>query len=199
MSLPLAFSIKSTKLGLTGVMVFLMVACATSEPSVDGPVNASSTAPSSSSLILAAGHKLMIEVSGRDDLSGIVPISENGNIGHPRIGEIQAAGLSPFALENVIRDRLRENGLAANVVRIEIINLRPVYVIGEVLRDGEYPYSMELNLAEAINQAGGYTYRADTQRAFVTRQNNNQEQEVIINSTDALLPGDIVRVPQQYF
>ena len=149
--------------------------------------------------LIAVGDKLNIKVPGDEALSGIVPVGEDGIISHPRIGKISTLDLSLKALEQIIRERLTEAGSTNVSVTIEVLNLRSIYVIGEVVNSGEYPYVGGLNIAEAIDQAGGYTYRADENRVFLTGLDQGTEKEVTRSDRFEILPGDIIRVPQRYF
>lgn len=146
---------------------------------------------------LSIGDKLYIRVAGQQGYSGAVPVGDDGIISHPQIGKLQTLGLSIADLERVIAERLRGADVAATGVKVSVLNLRAIYVIGEVEESGEYPYFEGLRVKEAVESAGGYTYRADEERVFVTRYSHSGEAEMPISSI--ALPGDIIRVPQLYF
>ncbi len=146
---------------------------------------------------LSIGDKLYIRVGGQQAYSGAVPVGDDGIISHPQIGRLQTLGLSIADLERVISERLKDADGAATGVTVSILNLRAIYIIGEVEESGEYPYFEGLRVKEAIESAGGYTYRADEERVFVTRYSRSGEAEMPISSI--ALPGDIIRVPQLYF
>ena len=170
---------------------------APAEPTAAVPGQAQSAAQFDRDYRVSIGDKIYIRIAGQQSLSGAVPVSDNGTISHPRLGTFQSIGLSVADLETVIADRLKEAKIENTVVEVSILNLRAIYVIGEVNQSGEYPYFEGLRIKEAIAEAGGYTYRADETRVFVTRYSQSGEAEATV--TAVALPGDIIRVPQRYF
>ncbi len=85
------------------------------------------------------------------------------------------------------------------------------YIIGEVNKPGEYPYTeKEVTLVEAIGRAGGFTPIAARNRTRIVRQENGKE-KIITVKVDAIteagmkgkdinvMPGDVIIVPESYF
>ena len=81
-------------------------------------------------------------------------------------------------------------------ISIELINLRPFYILGEVEKRGSYPYVTGLTVAQAVALANGYTYRAS--RTRITIQHAGGKEEPATEDTP-VLPGDVVRVPERFF
>ncbi len=73
------------------------------------------------------------------------------------------------------------------------------YVIGEVNRPGKYKWVKGLTVLQAISTAGGGTPRASLKRINLIRKKDGKEMEVRPALNDALLPNDIVKVPESYF
>ena len=55
-----------------------------------------------------------------------------------------------------------------------------------------------MTVLNAVAVAGGYTYRANTDRVYITR-GDGTEQEYPASQSVKVLPGDVVRVPERFF
>jgi len=84
-------------------------------------------------------------------------IDGSGAISLPLAGEIKAQGRTTAELAQDIGDRLQARmGLAQRPdISVEIIQLRPFYVVGAVAKPGEYAYRPGLSVLEAYAIAGG--------------------------------------------
>ncbi|RYD91390.1 MAG: polysaccharide export protein, partial [Sphingomonadales bacterium] len=71
----------------------------------------------------------------------------------------------------------------------------PFYISGEVHKPGQYPCPPGMSLAKAIAVAGGYTFRADSKRATISRVSTKG----LATPDTAILPGDVVVVPEAWF
>ncbi len=148
---------------------------------------------------LGAGDKLRFIVYGEDDLSGEFDVDASGSVSLPLIGEVHAGGRTLRDLEVVVADRLKEGYLTDPRVNIDVLNYRPYYIVGEVEEPGEFPYSAGMTVLNAVAVAGGYTYRADTARVYVSRPNQGGELEYPADQSLSVNPGDIIRVPERFF
>ena len=54
-------------------------------------------------------------------------------------------------------------------VSVEVATYRPIYVLGEVNKPGQYPYQPGMTVVSAAAVAGGFTYRAVEDYASVVR------------------------------
>ena len=66
-------------------------------------------------------------------------------------------------------------------------------------RPGGYAYQPGLSIDKAAALAGGYTERASKTKIFIRREVAGQYQQIDVNNTDVVLPGDIVTVQQSFF
>lgn len=73
------------------------------------------------------------------------------------------------------------------------------YILGEVNRPGEYPYSDGLTVMNAVATAGGFTYRANRGRVFIQRQGSPQELSERLRPDTAIMPGDTIRIGERFF
>ena len=70
---------------------------------------------------------------------------------------------------------LRRGNLVHNPsVAVEVIAYRPIYVLGEVNKPGQYPYQPGMTVVTAVAVAGGFTYRAVEGYAAVVRTDRGQ-------------------------
>lgn len=148
---------------------------------------------------LGAGDKVKVNVFGEADLSGEFLVGDNGRIDLPLIGAVQARGQTVTQFQNAVVARYSGGYLKDPKVSVSVLNYRPFFIQGEVGKGGEYPYKAGLTIQNAVAIAGGYTYRANTGKAFVRRAGQDKEVEVQTNQRVAINPGDIIRVPERFF
>ena len=82
---------------------------------------------------------------------------------------------------------------------VEVLGYRPFYIMGEVNRPGEYPYSNGLTVLNAVATANGFTYRANKKRAFIRHAGAPDEQRTRLTGTTPVAPGDTIRIGQRFF
>ena len=156
-------------------------------------------APNTSELKLEAGDKIHITVYGEDNLTGDYKVGTGGYVALPYVGSVKAAGLTPPELESALEARFRKKALRSPKVTVEVMTFRPFYVLGEVQKPGEYPYRAGLNVLSAMAIAGGATYRASTSEVLIQRAGTATLQKFPQSPTVAIMPGDLVRVPESIF
>ena len=114
------------------------------------------------------------------------------------IGQVQAAGLTLDEFEAEVRGKLKQGYLTNPKVSVEVLNYRPFYIIGEVDKPGQYPYTNGMNVINAVAVAGGFTYRAKQDEVYITRD-GAKEKAYTTDQAIKVLPGDIVRIPERFF
>jgi polysaccharide biosynthesis/export protein VpsN len=145
--------------------------------------------------ILGINDRVRVLVFGEQSLSGEFLVDSTGRIAMPFIGEIQAAGLTRRQLEEALERKLSaEEILLDPRVSVDFLNLRPYYILGEVTRPGEYPYTQGLNVFNAVATAGGFTTLANQTRIMIKRQGEQTETEYSLMSPITVQPGDTIRV-----
>jgi polysaccharide export outer membrane protein len=149
---------------------------------------------------LGPGDKVRINVFGEDQLSGEFIVANNGSVAVPLIGEVPAGGKSPTEFQRAVHDQIVSSGLILSPrVSADVIAYRPYYILGEVAKPGQYPYSVGLTLTKAVATAGGFTYRANSTVAFVTREGATHETPTSLTAASAIGPGDTVRIGERHF
>ena len=80
-----------------------------------------------------------------------------------------------------------------------MIAYRPVFVLGEVAKPGQYPYQPGMTMLTGIAIAGGFTYRAFQDYAMVVRTLDNTSREGRVLPQSFIAPGDVIRVYERRF
>ncbi|WP_082145903.1 polysaccharide biosynthesis/export family protein [Microvirga massiliensis] len=116
---------------------------------------------------LAAQDKLRVKVvEWRADkteyfdwavLGGEYIVSTSGTVSLPLIGSLPAQGRTTDEFAALIAETLQQRSGAVNrpEASVEIVQYRPIYVVGAVERPGEYPYRPGLTVLQAVGIAGG--------------------------------------------
>ncbi len=97
-------------------------------------------------------------------LNGAFILGAGGEISIPLIGTIQASGMTTVELGAAVATQMSQSiGLAAPpFVAIEVTEYRPIYIVGNVDKPGEYPYRPGLTVLQAMGIAGGLPKLTDT-------------------------------------
>ncbi len=149
---------------------------------------------------LGSGDLLRVLVFGEDQLTGEYRVNDQGAIGLPLVGSVPASGRTPGQLEgDVARALTRGNFLRNPHVTVEVIAYRPIFVLGEVAKPGQYPYQPGMTFLTAIAVAGGFTYRAVQDFGEVVRTGKGTAVNGTVTANTFLAPGDVVRVLERYF
>jgi protein involved in polysaccharide export with SLBB domain len=177
------------------ILTLLATACS----AINSDLRNSSATLTPVELRLAAGDKLRVTVFGEDRLSGEYQIDNSGAISLPLAGTIKAGGLTNPQLEEAIAAQLKAQYLRNPKVTVDVVTYRPIYVLGEVQKPGEYPFRSGLNVLSAIAISGGATYRANTTKVMIQRSGTNEMTEYPQSPQVMVMPGDVVRIPERYF
>ena len=70
------------------------------------------------------------------------------------------------------------------LVAVEVLNYRPFYILGEVLRTGEYPLVKHLTVLQAFALAGGFTECASKKEIILLRHEGGKDKIYRINYKD---------------
>lgn len=197
----LGFVKKALWMAVAGVLLTALASCAAPPPAGDysgSPVAAAAAQPQE--LRLGPGDHVRVTVFGADQISGEYAVDLAGNLAVPLAGTVPAQGLTSIELAKAIGTRLRDAHIVNNPqVSIEVVSTRPIYILGEVEKPGEYPFHAGLNVVSAVAVAGGFKYRADQDYVYVRRGGQGEEIKVPFASAAPVYPGDIVRVPDRNF
>jgi polysaccharide export outer membrane protein len=150
--------------------------------------------------LLGVDDQLRIISFGEEQLTGPFRVNDRGEIAMPLIGTIAADGLTTTELEARIKQRMLEKKLLLDPsVSVEILTYRPIFVLGEVSKPGQYPYQPGMTVLTAVAVAGGFTYRAQTDDASILRRINGHSVEGRVPRGMEVRPGDVVNILERFF
>lgn len=148
---------------------------------------------------LGAADKVRVNVYGEEGLTGEFIVGGSGRISMPLIGEVQAAGLTITEFQTEVAEALKKGYINEPRVSAEVLNYRPFYILGEVNKPGEYPYTNNLTVLNAVATAEGFTYRANTRQVFIKRADGTSEQAYPLTTATQVAPGDTIRIGERFF
>jgi len=146
---------------------------------------------------------LEIIVWGHDDLKRTIPVSLEGMISFPLIGEIRASGIATVALEKEIAAKLGNGYIVDPQVTVTVKEHKSqrVFVMGEVNKPGTYAVTRENNILFVLSQAGGPTKDAGedlviirpgkpVDRAMTIEEAEKSKEQIIQANLRDVLAGD---------
>lgn len=156
---------------------------------------------SRSSYRLGPEDQVRVTVFNDPRLTGEFRVSDAGTIALPLVGSIRAAGRTTTEVERAVEQSMREKNLFRDPsVAVEVVNYRPIFVLGQVERGGQYAYQPGMSVLSAVAVAGGFNYRALRDYVSVTRVTEDGRAHEFRADRQALLqPGDVVTVFERRF
>ncbi|HET7790342.1 MAG TPA: SLBB domain-containing protein [Gemmatimonadales bacterium] len=142
---------------------------------------------------LGAGDELVLILTGDVELSYDLPVTREGFILIPQVGQIFVSSLTLEQLNNVLRTRLGRvySGIKSGSTRfsVSIANVRTnqAYVVGEAAQPGAYQISALGTVLTALYAAGGVTNNANLRAVEVRRLG---KPVAVFDVYDYLLHGD---------
>jgi polysaccharide export outer membrane protein len=164
-------------------------------------------APGAGEYTIGPEDVLQISVWKNEAMSQTVPVRPDGKISLPLLNDLQAAGLTPTELRNILTKKLAEYipTPEVSVIVREVHSFR-VSVIGEVRRPGRYELRSRATVLDVLAQAEGFTEFASRSRIVILRPEGTTMKRISFNYNKAisangeaenffLQPGDVVLVP----
>ena len=130
---------------------------------------------------LGPGDVFEVRVYGEKGLSGVHRMANDGSIDFPLIGRIEAGGMTPRAIGELLTQRLRDDKILVSPsvsVYVMEYNSRKIFVLGQVKTPGTFPYSNGMNVVEAVALAGGFSPTANPNFVVVTRDVDGHETRI---------------------
>ena len=155
---------------------------------------------------LVAGDKLRIQVFKDDRVSQDLQVRPDGKITLPLVGDLVAAGRTSTEVRDAIAQGLTAAGTHENpVVTVMVVETVPptIYVMGEVKNAGALPLMGEMNVLQALAQAGGFSEWANKKVRVLRKSTTGITTTIDFNYKDAirgtgkplvLQPGDTIIV-----
>jgi polysaccharide export outer membrane protein len=150
---------------------------------------------------------LQISVWKNEGMSRTVPVRPDGMVSLPLLNDVQAAGLTPMELRDILIKKLAEYEPNPEVsVIVQEVRSFKVSVIGEVVKPDRYVLKSGATVLDVLAQAGGFKEFASRSKIVILRPNGKTVKRIAFNynkviSADGeqgnflLEPGDIVVVP----
>ena len=170
---------------LSALLVFGIIS-----PSLSEAADTTSQAPSTSEkdYTIGAGDILEIVTWKEPDFTREdVLVRVDGKISFPLLDDIQAAGFSPMQLKVILEDSLK-GYVDAPEVTVTVANpgSQKFYILGEVVRTGEYPLIKNLTVLQAFALAGGFTEWASKKEIILHRREHGRDKTILINYKDII-------------
>ncbi|MGB3624568.1 MAG: polysaccharide biosynthesis/export family protein [Henriciella sp.] len=184
-----------------GAALFLIAACQ-SAPVQQASASDEEIIPAASlsePYKLGPADKVKVTVFGEPELSGEYVVDGSGNISLPLIDSFQVEGLSLPEFQKLTEQSYAQGYLREPRISAEVLNFRPFYILGEVAKPGEYPYSNGLTVMNAVATAEGFTYRANKKYVLIKKANASREFRVELTPALTIQPGDTIRVVERFF
>jgi polysaccharide biosynthesis/export protein len=158
------------------------IVCAQDGKTVDPGKAQGAVAADSDQYVIGPEDVLLIYVWKEESITKTVPVRIDGKISLPLVNEIQASGLTPLQLKEVLTEKLK--GFIENptvTVTVMEANSFKVYLSGEVKQPGVHRIRTEITLVKLIIMAGGFTEWADQKRILVITKEKGKEKRITAN------------------
>ena len=176
-------------------------------PAVTGPTGAGSAIASSPSMYHIGPEDLLrISVWNNKDLTLDIAVRPDGKISLPLIQDVQAEGLTPPELADIIHQKLLQyiKDPHVSVIVLEV-NASKFYILGEVNKPGTYFLRGNTSVLHALSMAGGFTTFASPKNIRLVRNRDGKQDVRVINYFEVIengsrqnyliLPGDTLVIP----
>lgn len=154
------------------------------------------------------GDVLKVNVWKHDELSQQVTVRPDGKFSLTLVGDIEAEGRTVDEISADILKRTARYFQDNPPVSVQVAEVRSykIYVVGEVLRGGEFTPNHTVTVLHGLAMAGGFTRFASADRIVIVRKDSHGERRIpfdydaVVNHGDlqenlALQTGDTVIVP----
>ena len=192
------------------VICLFLVACASGTTLPSAP-----TYPSESPLyLIGPGDNVNVFVWGNPELSASVPVRPDGRITTPLVEDVSASGKTPTQLAREMEKQLSryiKNPVVTVIVTGFIGRFsEQIRVVGEAAKPQALSYREQMTLLDVMIDVGGVTEFAAGNRAKIIRSVDGKQHEIPVRLDDlikdgdisanvAVLPGDILIIPQAWF
>ena len=114
-------------------------------------------------------------------------------------GEEDAQDVTRVNLADLQTGRLSENVVLQDGDTIFVPKADTFFVSGYVRTPGSYVLQPNMTVLQALALAGGITERGSSRRIRILRIVDGEEEEIDVDMTDIVRPGDTVIVNQRFF
>lgn len=172
------------------VLIFLLMLMPVSVLSQQNQVkDAASTAKvlgevdaDSDSYIIGPEDILNIYVWREESLTKTIPVRMDGKISLPLVDDVQASGLTPLQLKEILALKLK-NFIENPNVSVTVIeaNSFKIYVSGQVRNPGVFKLRSETSFLQLMTMSGGFTDWADQKNILIIRKEKDAATRINVN------------------
>jgi len=128
------------------------------------------TNSTASEYIIGPTDVLDVSVWKEPEISRTVTVRPDGKISLPLIGELQAAGQTPAALQATIKEKLATFITSPEVtILVHDVRSDSISVFGKVAKPGAYPLAKQMTIMDVLAAAGGFKDYAKTTKIYLLR------------------------------
>jgi polysaccharide export outer membrane protein len=164
--------------------------------------------------VIGAGDALQIFVWGNEELSGAVPVRPDGKITTRLVEDLDASGKTSTELAREIEEvysRYIKNPVVTVMVNgFVAVPDQQIRVVGAGVTPLSLPYRKHMTLLDLMVAVGGLSEFADGDNAVLVRRFDGEQNSYSlkldrllkdgdIDANLALMPGDIVIIPEAWF
>jgi polysaccharide export outer membrane protein len=180
------------------LFVTLVVAIALRVPTPCGAQSRpAATNVSDSADFLRPGDVIRLKIWREPDLSGEIPVKDDGDAVFPKLGSIQVTHLLPDSLEHFL---VKSYTRYLRDPSIDVTVLRRVSVSGAVSKPGVYSVDPTMTVADAVALAGGATSDGKADKVELRRSGHRIMVDLSRQTRLATMPiraGDQLYVPER--
>ena len=163
-------------------------------------------APPIEGYVVGAPDLLLVHIMPEPEINREVRVRPDGMISIDLVGDVQAAGRTPFEISQAIQQEIRrfKRDAVVNVMVVESPS-QFVTIYGEVARPGIFPLDTETRVSEAIGRVGGTRAFASLNNVRVIRTNGVATEVIEVRLGDiqkgdlstnlVVREGDLIVVP----
>ncbi|MYM28234.1 sugar ABC transporter substrate-binding protein [Duganella sp. CY15W] len=192
------------------VLLLLLTTGCAHHVSLDAP----DVVPVQADYQIGAGDVVNINVWRNPEVSLSVPVRPDGKITTPLVEDLQAAGKTATALardiENALSKYIQQPVVTVIVTSFVGPYTQQIRVIGQAARPQALAYRQGMSLMDVLIAVGGITDFAAGNKASIIRTVEGKRQSVAVRLKDllrdgdisanvAMLPGDILVIPEGWF
>ncbi len=164
--------------------------------------------------LIGPGDTVNVFIWRQPELSASVPVRPDGKTTTPLIEAVPAAGKTPTPLardmEEVLATFVRDPVVTVIVTGFQGPFDQQVRVVGQAVNPRAIAYSEHMTVLDVMIQVGGLTEFAAGNRASIVRVENGETRQYGVRLNDlirngdiqanvAVLPGDILIIPESWF
>jgi len=194
------------------VSILLLAGCASS-PYPEATGDQAEASPDFD-YIIGPGDNLNIFVWGNAELTVSVPVRPDGKITTRLVEDIEASGKTPTTLardiEKAYSEYVKNAVVTVIVTGFSGVPSQQVRVVGEAAEPLSVPFSKHMTLLDLMIKVGGLTEFADGNASVLVRTVGSEQTTYNVRLEDllkdgdisanmALMPGDIMIIPEAWF